>query len=1243
MALTVKKLDPIQGDLIVNDHPITGLTSSTPLSVATPYDPGNFQHYNPMPWDPTSRGGMNIFADFAQDPGNLLNQAAIGIRGQLNGVPQVAVDNQNKYLDMLVAHGKMSAAEANTRKAANQNLGSQNTAAIQSGERQYGTKFDQSSGVESLLNTAGLIDSGAGAFKSLLGRSSAEKVAIAAPERVAPTVPVPEPVTPRVAEQPTTTPIPVVTAPVKGAKVAESVPQPVPTGSPKTGIDEIDKAVQDMHDHYNNAPQFEQGSLWDMQQMAQGKAAAGNRMANNLGKSIEKNLTEDERHAVYDSLQGVENKNLTPRAAKVADALRPLQETAHGIRAAIKPTVGKVTEYAPRIVRGTLGNAVRTAASGVKAKLKSLANLGSLESKFSNARQNAKFVDEQGNAIYGTQNKLGLTQKNGENRFEDANGTAYKQTTSNTHELKANTGVDYIHDISPVQSIYHGDTSRLHVRSAAIDELKTNPNSHGLFTADQVEANGLHDQMKEVSVNGLTYENGKNYWASAKDAKQLERSRLFGRPDTRTVVGKAYDAVSSAATQFIVLNPIFHGANQLVQSMIAAGNFRGLGMGWIRLAKGVGHITEEDALHYLDNGGHIPSYGSDVQNMLSRATLGITKISSKGMAGIEYRLRVGLYKASLDSGMTPKQAIKNIDQFLGDTHQMSQATRRVTLFAHYFKTMVKAPLTQLRHPVENAGSIVNTAAVAGILFGMTEGYKAFTGNQDAYVRMPGEIGMIKEGVKAVGEVATGQIPSVLTNHINPVAKEIVQQAIPDGGLDFFTGKKVDQGGGIADRGTHAFNSLVAPSQPTSQVTEGKRTGAEIATNQLGLYTPHAKGYETTTNPNLDLLNTQDSLRGQGNGKAGQTAYFDGVKAAKGSVPKGDTQTADDLNSFLDHSHDPKTGQTIQMSPRESINNSGSLATNDTLRGIVQKMEQSQPSHDPIWDLPDDKLKTLMQYRGQFTGDAGKTFLKGQQTDANGGNWIDDVTKKSQDYYNGIKRPPGLPPLKNGPEFPKFDTATQKLLDTYNTADTATKRTMMQSYSGELSGAFNQIAQYTNAMRRAEGAPEKNDYPVADKATQDAMNAYNALPQHDGSKGGNASRYAWSQANPGAYSLIQSYLTKATLNSLIKEAGQAQFKGSEPSAKLLGDIYNMGQYDIQKTKDASGNAQYAIGSSSSSSSSGSSSKSRTIRAYRGRSNIDKPDKVRVKSVSVRSGKIKMGKRLSTSSHRGPKVTLKKSKV
>lgn len=1003
--------------------------------------------------------------------------------------------------------------------------------------------------------------------------------------------------------------------PPKGAPVAKKIP------SANSSVPEINRRINDVSAIYSKAGRFK-GNAQDVVKQAIGQSQESARASYALRGSLEKHLTPEEQQAVSDILDGLSVKT-TAKAKSVAAALKPLQEQAFQVRKVVTPNINRVSDYVTRLQ--AIGTGASVARAGRAAsRIRNLSDIHDLRSAFSQERKVGKFVSTDGQALYGKATDLGLTDK-GNNKFVAADGTKFKQTSVSKRELQAQGHGPYEHNIGRISGIYHADTASLKLKAEALKTLQKQPENYGLFTIDKAPQ-GAVPVTKIPELAG--------FYGSKADVSALEDA--FGYKNPSGPVGKAYDALANTVTQFIVVNPFFHGMNQLFQAGIAAGNMPGKTTGWLKVAEGVFNVGEQDIKDYLGNGGHIPTYGANRENWLSHTTRGLTKVNSKAMSGIETRLRVGLYKASVDEGMSPKAAIDNIDRFLGDTKHVSKTVQRATLFAHYFKTMATAIGHQVAHPIEQKGSIANAAALAGVLAAVTYGYREFTGNKDAYVRVPGELGLAKEAVKSVNEIRKGELPSIAMNRINPVLKEGIQQTTNH---DYFTQGNVSDTTPVnigkvrlTPSETHALNALVAPAQVVERGAQGRRNLAETVGNQLGVYEPHAKGYQAAPKGPLGkVLNPPKALKGTG--MEAQNAYFDGIKELKKSV-SGDKKASSALAYYLAKNKDPSTGQTIQNTPSESLQNASALFANDKLRNEVQKFEKKQPSHDPYWDLSSDRLKTYMQYKEQFTGDAAKKFILQKNP------WIKDVIAADEKYYNNLPKIPGSkPPISKSPKYPEFDKPTQALLDAYDKANADQKTELIKSHGPELSSAWNKVAVWTNQMRKAEGAPELKAYPVADKETQRILDYYNTLPK------GTGARSAWIRANPGAYKKMTDYLTSASMNTLIKNAALDQFVGSEPSQELLKSIKNVGSYDIHQNADGT----YTLGSGGSGSSSPYAFyKNGSGPDYKGVHALLQNNRV---SLSKSLGKVRKAHYRQPSTHfsggsKGvskPKVSIKKSKV
>lgn len=307
-----------------------------------------------------------------------------------------------------------------------------------------------------------------------------------------------------------------------------------------------------------------------------------------------------------------------------------------------------------------------------------------------------------------------------------------------------------------------------------------------------------------------------------------------------------------------------------------------------------------------------------------------------------------------------------------------------------------------------------------------------------------------------------------------------------------------------------------------------------------------------------------------------------------------------FDNYLARNKNPETGKTIQLSPAESIENSRSLFDNDKLRQTIANFERSaNAKHDPLWDLSDERLKQFMQYSAQYTGDPAKSALYAKADLPDGSNWIDNVKKARNDFYGNKDTQNFSEPNVKTPKYPTPDQETKDIMATYNASDSVGKSKLMDAYGDKITKFFNDNAVWTNAMRRAEGAPEKNDYPVQSDEVKKIMNTYYSLPTHDGKKGGNASRFAWIQSHPDDYKKMQDYMSQTSLYKLINAASDAQFKGTQPSQELLKAIKNVGSYDIATYTDKDGNTVYGLNPQDAYNQSGKSSSGGSSRSYGGR--------------------------------------------
>jgi uncharacterized membrane protein YgcG len=268
-----------------------------------------------------------------------------------------------------------------------------------------------------------------------------------------------------------------------------------------------------------------------------------------------------------------------------------------------------------------------------------------------------------------------------------------------------------------------------------------------------------------------------------------------------------------------------------------------------------------------------------------------------------------------------------------------------------------------------------------------------------------------------------------------------------------------------------------------------------------------------------------------------------------------------------------------------------LYTNDTVRGRIQQAALRSKQHDPMWDLPADKLKTFMNYGGMIKDSADQLNLRANNP------WINQLESARSDFYSKQVKTGNAVVSPDTPKYPL--NARQSSLMTQAAAITNPQaKANFYNAHPELTTIDNMYGNYVNEVRKTEGAVPLPTPPQPSKQVEGIIKTYNALPQHDGPKGGNKSRSIWIQNNPGLYKQMIGYYTQASLYSLVKSAAADELSGKAGSdQKFLKAAYDLGQYDIVKNSDGSYSLGSSTGSSGSSSGgSGSSGYSKSSSGY-----------------------------------------------
>lgn len=778
-----------------------------------------------------------------------------------------------------------------------------------------------------------------------------------------------------------------------------------------------------------------------------------------------------------------------------------------------------------------------------------------------------------------------------------------------------------------------------------------------LTVGDQAFKNAVADANANVDSTALKHTidlpSGQGIKVDRQGNRALKNESLKAEPN---VALKAYDKGSRLVVNTIVANPIFHGGNQLIQTLIASGRIplKVLGgkgqssvLGMAKLTK---HMAQYAAskeyraagtAEYFAEGGHIPSYGTYQKGLIYKTfntvkAGGITKVSPSAMREIERAFRVSAYKASKASGMDGLEAVKNIDHYLGDSKAMSDAAYRAGLFLHYAKTMGGSLYGHARHPIQEAGATSNALALVGIIAGLNYGWQQVTGNKDASVRAPGEIGFAEQIIKSKAQAQRGQVPSLVTNRVNPLIKYPAELASNRDLSKPVTGPSAATVFGPKGEGAGALaaKDLFGPGQSIQRTDKGQasptETGLSLAT---GFYTPHAKGYQAA--PKLAALNSKDAKPGTGLDE--RNAYFKGQDRAY-KVLGNDANNIYAFNSIKEKNHTPD-GKTIMREPKETMTDANTYFSNDAVRKASQISETANKSHDPQWDLSPDRLKTWFDYQKNVKDSAEQNYIVDHNP------WIRDVQDKRSKFFNSLNSKDLPVPSKFDQQhpFPLSDGEFKTMIAAAKIDDPQEKSQYYMDHP-ELTNIDQRYGKYINAIRDNQGAPPLPAPPQPPPGVEDIIAQYNALPKNDGPKGGSKTRSLWIKAHPDAWAQVTNFYTRSSLYNLVKQAAAEQLNGDAAgNQKLLKAAYSLGQFDIAKNSDGT----YSLGTGGSSGSSGSSSKNfsynnkpSTFNQNRATIKLSSGGKVSTPTLSVPKGKAKVAKKSGPSK---PKVALKSLRV
>lgn len=765
--------------------------------------------------------------------------------------------------------------------------------------------------------------------------------------------------------------------------------------------------------------------------------------------------------------------------------------------------------------------------------------------------------------------------------FLDKNKNRYTIGDATTKEIEANSNVRYYKE--PLLNTALNLINTLNAKTAKdfMENWKLSPDfsEHAIKDGE----GKIPDDWKSVSNPAF-----RGYYFDPKTADTIER--YMGSHAAPTgLVSKAYNAVTNLVTQAIVLNPYIHGANLYIQSLIKSGNIKmGGNIPFIKdLPSGpVGFVKFNHSLlklakpgertamldDYLRHGGHFMTYGKDTQTVLTKALEkshlpGINKLNADAMSGIDASLRASLWDASKDGITHSDDVIKDIDRFMGDEAHVDEFASHIILFYHWLRTEVGALSSQIAHPLQNAGANINTALLfAAITYGGNALWQQITGNKNAHVRVPGEIGLVNDLSKTPGELANHQVPSVVTSHLNPIINAGINQMA---GKDLYSGNQLKTN---KQRAGELYTNLFAPSQYINKVSSGKSTPAEQVLNNFGFYTPHAAGAPAVTKGPLKIINATGAKPDtSGNDPTGYSQEIQYYNAKDKYITNNSSLSATEQNAADDYLAKNKTptGQTILNGPAQTTANWAQLAANPGGIKALQQFYQASGSHGPEWDIPLNQLEVLARYKSLAPGDPERDVLSENnpfisQTEQASVNW-----SAKQTFSGNTVNGPGYVPYPNltAEQNNLMAQATNlaKIPAANRTANQISQLNAVEN-NPQLQSAYTALDNYTNAERKSMGLSAINYIPNESPAVSNWSNAYEAASI--------AGRKTMRTQNPDMYGAMNQAYENSDLGSLEKQASIAYLSG-KPSDELLSAIYNLGTYDVNSVSNANGTKTYSL--------------------------------------------------------------------
>ena len=577
----------------------------------------------------------------------------------------------------------------------------------------------------------------------------------------------------------------------------------------------------------------------DLQQtldLANAHLNSNNIVSRVLNSRLGETLTDSEAKNVRDAIESGNTSGLSEKEGAVVKAIQEnIENPSNVTRTNLSKDYQAADNHFPQVRETSVKDAVKGAsqARGVNAKINTFNDLLNRDSRFSQGSSLGKFTSA-GKTIIGDAPDLGLVAKK-DGTFVDKAGKVYNYSRATSQELE-NAGVK-LQAPKDALAAYTRDTLNLKTRADAADYLVKNADNLGLS-----EAAGAGKSIP-VSIKG-SGGTDHTFFTDAKTAKDIKDSGIIGNFDKEAnLPTRAWNALSSLVAQATVLNPSAHSLNLLTNADIAAGP-RAL----VNAGKS---ISEAQELRMSDAGVHIPTYGKDSVNALSKLTHGATKLNERAIAAIDKQTRAGMFDALTSKGMTDKQAAQRINDYLGGRNVYSKGGAQLGIFWKYFiRQNVNAGRIIAEAAKGHPQALINAAVAGAATYGADKGLQAATGNQGASIHAPGVIGIGSDYLKSGEALASGQFRNSVNpvvNHVNPLVSQVAEQTLG-----------VNNYGDKFKNGASRVDNVLSMSPVTNLFNDNGHSVGEKVLNTSGTYLPHIKGAMAVSadNPLAPVLNVK---------------------------------------------------------------------------------------------------------------------------------------------------------------------------------------------------------------------------------------------------------------------------------------------------------------------------------------------------------------------------------------------------